>query len=112
VATIQSINALQASVVQAERQVQKDQVRVSQDSDRLGASRDQLAKDRQKLADNQRDSNQATASAEKPAPSVNLNRAIESPPRAEQQLPADLQAPKPQVNSLGQTIGKLINVTA
>jgi hypothetical protein len=112
VATLLSINALQASVAQAERQVQKDQVRVSQDADRLDASRDQLATDKQKLADNQRESNQATQAAEKPAPTVNLNRAIENPPRAEQKLPAELQPPKPQVNTLGQTIGQFINTTA
>lgn len=111
-ASIQSINALQASVVQAERQVQKDQVRVSQDADRLDASKDQLAKDKQTLATNQQESNQATQPALKPLPTVNLTRAIENPPRSEQQLPADLVAPKPQVNTLGQTIGKFINVTA
>ena len=111
-ATLSSINALQASVVQAERQVQRDQVRVSEDADRLDASRDQLDKDKQTLASNQRDSNQATQSAQKPLPTVNLTRAIENPPRSEQQLPADLVAPKPQVNTLGQTIGKFINITA
>jgi hypothetical protein len=112
VASLSSINALQASVVQAERQVQRDQVRVSEDADRLDASRDQLNKDKQTLSDNQRDSNQATQAAQKPLPTVNLTSAIENPPRAEQQLPADLVAPKPQVNTLGQTIGKFINVTA
>ncbi|SDG94309.1 MULTISPECIES: hypothetical protein [unclassified Duganella] len=107
-----SVNALQASVAQAERQVQQDRVRVNQDTSRLDASRDQLARDKQKLADNQRDSDQATQAAEKPLPTVNLSRAIENPPRAQQVLPADLTAPKPQVNTLGQTIGKFINVTA
>lgn len=111
-ASLLSINALQASVALAERQVQKDQVRVSQDAAKLDSSKDLLAKDKQKLADNQQESNQATQAAEKPAPAVNLNSAIENPPRSAQQLPADLQAPKPQVNTLGQTIGKYINVTA
>lgn len=111
-ASLLSINALQASVAQAERQVQKDQVRVNQDSDRLEASRAQLTKDKQTLADNQRDSNQATQAAEKPAPVVNLTSAIEKPPRSAQQLPSDLLPPKPQVNTLGQTIGKFIHVTA
>jgi hypothetical protein len=112
VASLSSINALQASVAQAERQVQKDQVRVSQDADRLEASRAQLNKDKQTLSDNQRESNQATQAAEKPAPGVNLNTAIEKPPRAAQQLPADLAPAKPSVNTLGQTIGQFINVTA
>jgi hypothetical protein len=115
VASLSSINALQASVAQAERQVQKDQVRVNQDADRLEASRAQLVKDKQTLSDNQRESNQAqaTQAADKPAaPTVNLNSAIENPPRAAQQLPAELAPPKPSVNTLGQTIGKFINVTA
>jgi len=112
VASLLSINALQASVAQAERQVQKDQVRVNQDADRLEASRAQLAKDKQTLGDNQRESNQATQAAEKPAPAVNLSSAIENPPRAAQQLPAELAPPKPRVNTLGQTIGQYINITA
>jgi formate-dependent nitrite reductase cytochrome c552 subunit len=114
VASLSSINALQASVAQAERQVQKDQVRVNQDADRLEASRAQLVKDKQTLSDNQRESNQAQAkqAADNPATTVNLNSAIENPPRAAQQLPADLTPPKPSVNTLGQTIGKFINVTA
>ncbi|NVM76659.1 small-conductance mechanosensitive channel [Duganella sp. SG902] len=111
-ATLLSINALQASVAQAERQVQKDQVRVSQDAARLDASRDQLAKDKQTLADNQRESSRAAQAAEKPAAPVNLNSAIENPPRAAQQLPAELAQPKPRVNTLGQTIGQYINITA
>ena len=111
-ATIQSINALQASVVQAERQVQQARVRVGQDSNRLDASRDQLATDKQNLNDTQRDSNAAKQAEQKPPATVNLNRAIENPPRSEQQLPVDLAASKPQVNTLGQTIGKFINVTA
>lgn len=111
-ASLSSVNTLQASVALAERQVQKDQTRVSQDADRLDASRDQLVKDKQKLSDTQTQSNQATRAAQKPSPTVNLDRAIENPPRSEQQLPADLLLPKPQVNTLGQTIGTLINVTA
>lgn len=107
-----SVNALQASVVQAERQVQQDRVRVNQDTSRLDASRDQLAQDKQKLSDNQRVSDQATQAAEKPLPTVNLNRAIENPPRSAQVLPPDLLQPKPQINTLGQTVGQFINVTA
>jgi len=111
-ASLSSISALQASVARAERQVQKDQTQVNQDADRLDASRDQLNKDKQTLADNKSESSQAQAAAQKPASTVNLTRAIENPPRAEQQLPADLVTAKPQVNTLGQTIGKYINVTA
>ncbi len=111
-ASLSSINALQASVARAERQVQKDQSQVNQDASQLDSSRDQLVKDKQKLADTQKESSQATASAQKPLPTVNLNRAIEDPSRAEQQLPADLVVARPQVNTLGQTIGKYINTTA
>jgi hypothetical protein len=112
VPSLSSINALQASVVQAERQVQRDQLRVNDDADRLNASRDQLAQDQQTLSDTQRASNEATQVAQKPLPTVNLTRAIENPPRAEQQLPADLTIAKPQVNTLGQTVGKFINISA
>jgi hypothetical protein len=87
-------------------------MRVNEDADRLETSRDQLTKDKQTLTDTQRESQQATQPAPTPPASVNLTRAIENPPRAEQQLPADLALPKPQVNTLGQTIGKFINITA
>jgi nitrogen fixation/metabolism regulation signal transduction histidine kinase len=107
VATLSSVNALQASVAQAERQVQQDQSRVSQDASRLDASRSQLAKDKQTLSDTQRDSLAAQAPVEA-APAVNLDRAIENPSRAEQKL----AAPKPQLNTQGQTIGTLINIVA
>lgn len=111
-ATLSSVNALQASVAQAERQVQQDQVRVSQDASRLDASRSQLARDKQTLSDTQRQSNQAAQPPLEAASAVNLDNAIEKPSRAEQALPADLAPPKPQVNTLGQTIGKFINVVA
>jgi len=112
VASSLSINARHASVAQAERQVQQDRTQVNQDSARLDASRDQLTRDKQTLNDSQRESRQATQPEQKAAPAVNLDRAIENPPRAAQQLPADLQTARPQLNSLGQTIGKFINTTA
>jgi hypothetical protein len=111
-ASLSSINALQASVAQAERQVQQDQSRVSQDASRLDQSRDQLTKDKQTLSDTQRQSTQASQPPLKPAAPLNLTSAIEQPSRAEQAVAADLTKATPQVNSLGQTIGKLINVTA
>ena len=110
-ASVTSVSALQASIAQAERQVQTDQSRVSQDASRLEQSRVQLTKDKQTLSDSQQQSDQASAPPLKAAPAVNLNNAIEKPNRAEQILPAALQ-PKPQVNAQGETIGKLINVTA
>lgn len=112
-ASVSSVNALQASIAQAERLVQQDQTRVNQDASRLDQSRQQLAKDQQSLNDVQRQSAQASAPVVKAAPAPNLTQAIEKPARAEQVLPAEL-TPKPQaqVNAQGQTIGKLINVTA
>jgi hypothetical protein len=113
VATVTSVSALQASIAQAERQVQQDQSRVSQDASRLEQSRQQLSKDKETLSDTQRQSDQASAPAVKAAPAINLSNAIEKPSRAEQTLPADLTTPpKPQINALGETIGKLINVVA
>jgi hypothetical protein len=111
VATISSVNALQASVAQAERLVQQDQSRVAQDTNRLQESKDLLTKDRSDLSDTQQQSRTAQANAPAPQP-INLSSAIENPPRSQQVLPADLTAPKPQVNAQGQTIGRLINITA
>lgn len=85
---------------------------MSQDANRLDASRDQLARDKQTLSDTQRQSDQAAQPPLEAAPAVNLNNAIEKPSRAEQKLPAELTPPRPQVNTLGQTIGKFINVVA
>jgi len=110
-ASISSVNALQASVAQAERLVQQDQSRVAQDSDRLQQSKDLLTKDRSDLSDTQQQSRTAQANAPTPQP-INLNSAIEKPLPSQQALPADLTAPKPQVNAQGQTIGRLINITA
>ncbi len=112
-ASVTSVSALQASIAQAERQVQTDQSRVNQDASRLEQSRVQLTKDKQTLSDTRQASDQASAPPLKAAPAPNLNKAIEKPSRAEQVLPADLQAPpKPQINAQGETIGKLINITA
>ncbi len=116
-ATVTSVNALQASITQAERQVQQDQSRVNQDASRLEQSQGQLTKDKQTLADTQRQSTQAQQQqAPATAPAIQLsgalNNAIERPNRAEQALQASLTTPRPQLNSLGQTIGKLINVVA
>jgi nitrogen fixation/metabolism regulation signal transduction histidine kinase len=112
VASLSSVNALQASIAQAERQVQTDQSRVSQDASRLEQSRAQLSKDRQTLSDTQQQSAQAAQPPLKAAAPVQLDQAIEKPSRAQQTLPPDLAPPKPQVNTLGQTIGKLINIVA
>lgn len=110
--TVTSISALQSAVVRAERQVQQGETRVNQDAARLDQSQNQLSKDKESLAQSQRESTTAARPALQPAPTVNLNRAIENPSRAEQSLPAALAALRPQVNAQGQTIGKFINVSA
>ena len=112
VASVASINSLQASVAFAQRQVQQDQTRVSQDASQLADSQQQLVKDKQDLGD----SKQQVAVASQPAAvapqPVQLNDAIEKPLPSQQHLPADLTPPKPQINTLGQTIGSVINITA
>jgi hypothetical protein len=112
VPSVSSVNALQASVAQAERLVQQDQTRVEQDADRLEQSKDQLSKDKADLGDLQQQSRTAQAKATPATPTINLDQAIANPPRSQQVLPAELTAPKPQVNAQGQTIGRLINITA
>ena len=92
--------------------MQQDQTRVSQDASQLADSQQQLVKDKQDLGD----SKQQVALASQPAPAapqaVQLNDAIEKPLPSQQHLPADLTPPKPQINTLGQTIGSVINITA
>ncbi|USX27208.1 hypothetical protein NHH73_02605 [Oxalobacteraceae bacterium OTU3CINTB1] len=97
--------------------MQQGQSRVSQDAGRLEQSRSQLTKDRQTLADTQRQSTQAQqqqAPAQSSAIQLGaaLGSAIERPSRAEQLLTANPAAVRPQLNAQGQTIGKLIDVTA
>ena len=84
---------------------------MDQDTDRLEQSKVQLTKDKQDLSDTQQQS-RAAQPAVQASPAINLNNAIENPPRSQQVLPADLTAPKPQLNTQGQTIGRLINITA
>lgn len=110
--SVSSVNALQASIAQAERLVQQDQTRVEQDRDRLEQSKDQLSKDKADLSDLQQQNRSAQANATPAPQAVNLSKAIENPPRSQQVLPAELTEPKPQLNTQGQTIGRLINITA
>ncbi|MES2113831.1 MAG: hypothetical protein V4578_01700 [Pseudomonadota bacterium] len=96
----------------AERQVQQDQTRVNQDASRLEQSQTQLTKDKEQLSSTQQQSRQAAQPALKAATPVRIDNAIEKPAPSQQALPAVLTAAKPQVNTLGQTIGKLINTVA
>lgn len=114
-ASITSVNALQASIAAAERQVQQDQSRVSQDASRLEQSRGQLTKDKQELSATKEQGRAAERPDLKPAPAVRLDSAIQKPSQAEQRQVVAAELPtinKPQVNTLGQTIGKLINIVA
>ena len=110
--SLNSVASLQSTVVRAERQVQQGEVRVNQDSARLAQSENQLSKDRDSLAQSRRDSAAAQHTAPEPLRTPDLTRAIEQPSRAQQILPATLTAGAPQVNSLGQAIGRYINVVA
>lgn len=114
VVTVNSVSALQSAVVRAERQVQQVETRVNQDTARLAQSENQLSTERERLAQSQRDrdvsSARETTTTATPATTANLARAIERPSRAEQVLPPELSINKPQLNTLGQTIGKFINI--
>jgi hypothetical protein len=112
VASVSSVNALQASVALAERQVQQDQTRVNQDASRLDQSRSQLAKDKQELSDTRQLSRAAQQPELKAEPTVQLDTALVYPSLQRQVAPSEPSAPKPQLNAQGQTIGKLINIVA
>ncbi|HEU4843891.1 MAG TPA: hypothetical protein VFT05_06480 [Burkholderiaceae bacterium] len=92
--------------------MQQDQTRVNQDANRLEQSQVQLTKDKEQLSSTQQQGRQAAQPALKAATPVRIDNAIEQPAPSRQALPATLTAAKPQVNTLGQTIGKLINTVA
>lgn len=104
--SLNSIHSLQSAVVFAERKVQQDRDRVAQDEDRLDDSRAALERDNQELSRAELASRRAESAAA-PAPATpRLERAIE------QRIPSDV-LPKPAtLNTLGQAIGRLINVEA
>lgn len=104
--SLNSINSLQSSVAFAERKVQQDRDQVAQDEDRLDASRSQLQLDTQTLTKAQQDSSHAQAAAAPTLKTPTLDNAIE------QRIPSRLLPKPPTVNTLGQTIGKLINIEA
>jgi hypothetical protein len=137
VVTLSSVSSLQTAIAQAERQVQRDVSQVQQDSGQLAQSQAQLSSDQRQLSSvqqQQQRANSSTATAARPAP--NLERAIQAKPKPPAQPPVtastvSLPTPaaailvppatavsdveklvKAQVNTEGQTIGTLINVTA
>jgi hypothetical protein len=79
---------------------------VAQDEDRLDASRSQLQLDTQSLAKAQQDSVCVQSAAAPALSTPRLDNAIE------RRIPAGTLPRPPNLNSLGQTIGKLINVEA
>jgi len=106
VVALTSVNSLQNAVALAERKVQESRAQVARDEDRLSASRTQLEQENETLTRSRRDSNRAQAAATPLPTAPRLDRAIDIP------VPQNLQAKPPTVNTLGQTIGKLINVEA
>lgn len=106
VVPLNSINSLQTAVAAAQRKVQQDRDQVAQDEDRLDASRSQLQLDTQTLTKSQQDTTRAQAAATPTLKPPRLDNAIE------ERIPAGTLPKAPTLNTLGQTIGKLINVEA
>ncbi|OYO31727.1 hypothetical protein [Janthinobacterium sp. PC23-8] len=98
-ASLSSINSLQASLATAQRRVEQGQNQVQRDSEQLADSRRQLIREKEQLSDTQRSTQQAQASSQTPVKVPQLEQAISI-------------AVPPQLNSLGQSIGRLINTTA
>jgi len=107
VVTLTSVNNLQASLATAQRRVEQGQNQVQRDSEQLAQSRQQLVKQQEQLRDTERSSQQARADATPPIKQPQLDKAIEIPVP-----PKPVQTPGAQLNSIGQTIGRLIDVTA
>jgi len=106
VVSLNSVNSLQSTVAFAQRKVEQDRDQVAQDEDRLDASRSLLDLDNQSLTRAQRDSTRAQAAATPTLKAPRLDNAIE------ERIPANALPKPPTLNTLGQTIGKLINVVA
>ena len=113
VASLTSINSLQASLATAQRRVEQGQNQVQRDSEQLADSRRQLVKEKEQLSDTQRSTRQAQASSGEAIKVPQLDQAIRVAVPAQLSLNTVAQAaPQPQLNSFGQSIGRLINVTA
>lgn len=114
--TLTSVNNLQASLATAQRRVEQGQNQVQRDSEQLAQSRQQLVKQQEQLRDTERSSQQARADATPAIKQPQLDKAIEIPvpqkPAAKPVQPVQPQTPSGQLNSIGQTIGRLIDTTA
>ena len=110
VVSLTSVNQLQASLATAQRRVEQGQNQVQRDSEQLAQSRQALAREQETLSQTQRSSQQAQASAQPAVQAPRLDQAIQVAV-PQQAAPA---APKstPQLNSYGQALGRLIDVTA
>ena len=112
VVTLTSISSLKNALAVAERQVQRDQSQVQDDSARLNQSQAQLGQDQGtlgKVQERGQSAAQASATAALPECPVGDTAASQLPAASAPPAP---RAPRAQLNTQGQTIGKLINVTA
>ena len=75
-ASLSSINSLQANLATAQRRVEQGQNQVQRDSEQLADSRRQLIKEKEQLSDTQRSSQQAQASSAEPIKVPQLDQAI------------------------------------
>ncbi|MGK5024796.1 hypothetical protein [Janthinobacterium sp. RB2R34] len=108
-ASLSSINSLQAGLATAQRRVEQGQNQVQRDSEQLASSQRQLVKEKEQLSDTQRSTQQAQANSQAPVKVPQLDQAIKVA------VPSQLglnQPVQPQLNSFGQSIGRLINTTA
>jgi hypothetical protein len=103
-ATVTSVNSLKIAIALAERQVARDQSQVQSDASRLEQSRAQLEADSRELSNVKQQDKAALATTSTPAPPT-LDRAVQT------QAGKTLEAPRPQLNAQGETIGKLINIS-
>ena len=111
VVSLTSVNNLQASLATAQRRVEQSQNQVQRDSEQLAQSRQQLLKEKEQLSQTERSSQQAQASAPTAIKVPQLEQALKVAVPQQFTLPAQRPA-QPQVNSYGQSIGRLIDVTA
>lgn len=102
VVSLTSVNNLQASLATAQRRVEQGQNQVQRDSEQLAQSRQLLAREQESLSQTERSSQRAQANAANTANSVKA-------PQLEQAIKV---AVPPHLNNYGQTLGRLIDVTA
>lgn len=108
--TLTSVNNVQASLATAQRRVEQGQNQVQRDSEQLAQSRQSLAREQETLSQTQRSSQQAQASAPAAVKVPQLDQAIKV--AVPQQFSQAAPKGTPQLNSYGQTLGRLIDVTA